>query len=451
MEGVNFVAILLGLLATVGSGATSVVALGLLIARRATAALRLFAAGLLAAAVVFAIATLSFLEDGQGFHDEGTEPLIIAMALSLLLAGIGQFIAALRSPRTYAVSLGWAAASIVIPLVAAGLADGSIRNVVAMGWVLTTFSLLLAGVSLAVAVRFPSAPQPGKSAQPDDRAILFLCVLGLALSGTQTAWAQPARLIHTFAKAEDNGVRFSKDGRILLLYSGIEGVRLYDPAGWKELRTLRTDAKVIINAEYHPDGKTLATGNSFNRVHLWDVATGKSVAVWEASPKNKPGTAVRTLNYSPDGKALVVNGSYVCEPGTGKVICMLSGAGATVELPRYSPDGKYLAGIVSGTGAEIWDVETGKSVGKVRHDGGPQLQGLAFSPDGKTLATGGIDLAVRLWDFPGLKPAGALEPIGVRTGNVKGAGPLVFSPDGKSLAVGDGEGFIYRLFVKSCG
>ena len=227
-----------------------------------------------------------------------------------------------------------------------------------------------------------------------------------------------------------------------MLYSGIEGVRLYDPDGWKEIRTFGEDAKVIISAEFHPDGKTLATGNSFNRVHLWDVATGKSVAMWEAPPKNTPGTAVRTLNYSPDGKTLVVNGNSVCEPDTGKVIRTLSVGGAFV-LPRYSPDGKYLAGVASGTLAEVWDMETGKSVGRVHHDRSSKLQGLAFSPDGKTLATGGADLAVRLWDFPGLKPVGALEPIGLRTGIVKGAGPLAFSLDGKTLAVGDGEGFIH--------
>jgi hypothetical protein len=59
--------------------------------------------------------------------------------------------------------------------------------------------VLLASVaSGAVAVCFPLATQPRKSAQPDGRAILFLCVLGLAFAGPQTAWAQPARLIHTF-------------------------------------------------------------------------------------------------------------------------------------------------------------------------------------------------------------------------------------------------------------
>lgn len=271
----------------------------------------------------------------------------------------------------------------------------------------------------------------------------LVLVVGLALAGVQPAQAQPARLVHTFPDSGYNGVRFSKDGRHLMLYSGIDGVRLYDPAGWKKLHTfgLERGERPIISAEFHPDGKTLATGNGFNRVHLWDVATGKSVADWEA-PKGSAGNTVWALNYSPDGKALIVNGGFVCDPAGGKLTLGLDVGGA-FEQPRYSPDGKHLAGIVSRSAAGVWDVETGKSIGSVRHGRGDAVQGLAFSPDGKTLATAGADRAVRLWEFPSLKPIHALEPIGLLTGNLKGAGPVVFSPDGKMLAVGDGDGNVH--------
>lgn len=115
MEGVNVGAFLLGYLGIAVFGLTSLTALGLLIARLAKAARITFAAGLLVTAGIAALASLSFLQKGHGFYVEGSEPVIVLTALSLVLAGTGQFVAALQRPQTYAAAFGCAAGSMVFP------------------------------------------------------------------------------------------------------------------------------------------------------------------------------------------------------------------------------------------------------------------------------------------------------------------------------------------------
>jgi hypothetical protein len=148
VEGVNVGAILLGYLGALVLGITSLVALGLLIARQTKAALITFAAGLLVTAGIAALATLSFLQKGYGFYVEGSEPMILLTALSLVLAGAGQFVAALQGPRTYAAAFGCAAGSMVF---LAAFPEHVSRTLpeVSLGLAL---SLLLAVLSLMIPV-----------------------------------------------------------------------------------------------------------------------------------------------------------------------------------------------------------------------------------------------------------------------------------------------------------
>jgi hypothetical protein len=101
-------------------------------------------------ALIAAIAALSFLQRGQGFHQEGSEPTLIVMALSLVLAGAGQFIAALRSQGSYGVAFGFAAGSMVF--LASPLLGMDALGMHGAGQILGVRSLSLPGVSLGLAV-----------------------------------------------------------------------------------------------------------------------------------------------------------------------------------------------------------------------------------------------------------------------------------------------------------
>lgn len=112
MEGINVAGILAGYLAVLEFAITAVVAFGLLIARRTKGARTVFAAGLWCATIIAGLAVLSFLAPEFG-HDASLALIALTMA-SLLLAGAGQFVAALQGARTYAASFGCAALSLML-------------------------------------------------------------------------------------------------------------------------------------------------------------------------------------------------------------------------------------------------------------------------------------------------------------------------------------------------
>src|SRR5262249_45476191 len=140
------------------------VALGLWIGRRTRAARITFAAGLLSATALLAVAALTLL--GGEALEQPFSTLDVLGVLTLLLAGSGQFIAALQSPRTYAAGLGCATASLVLmaaPLLSgdAGLQIPGVHLLLkAVGFVpLALTSLLLAVASLMLAVVLPVCPR----------------------------------------------------------------------------------------------------------------------------------------------------------------------------------------------------------------------------------------------------------------------------------------------------
>jgi hypothetical protein len=157
LEGLNILGILLGYLAVFVFGLACLVAVGLLIAHQTKAARIVFAAGWLCAAVIAAIAALSFLS--PVYQDQESTPMIVLLALSLLFAGAGQFVAALRGPGTYAAAFGCAAASMGIvvgsALFGADLIGVLGQELVWPGWLQAGVSLFLGVASLGIAVLLP--------------------------------------------------------------------------------------------------------------------------------------------------------------------------------------------------------------------------------------------------------------------------------------------------------
>jgi WD40 repeat protein len=218
----------------------------------------------------------------------------------------------------------------------------------------------------------------------------------------------------------------SPDGRVLAASIGRPGeVRLLDPDSGRELRRLHGHARGVYDSlALSRDGsRIVAAGAEDQTVRLWEVATGRSLRIFK-HPED-----VRAAAISPDGTIVAGAGFENRVGGKGRVI-------------------------------RIWDATTGGQIRELRgHKEWANV--LAFSPDGKQLASGGhairqgigdggrdlgsADLsdAIHLWDvatgadlrqFPG-------EPAG-KWGDARSVNGLAFTPDGRTLVSGEEDGSI---------
>ncbi|MFG2246687.1 protein kinase [Spirillospora sp. NPDC048823] len=105
-----------------------------------------------------------------------------------------------------------------------------------------------------------------------------------------------------------------------------------------------------------------------------------------------------------------------------------------VRSVAFSPDGKLLASCSNDETVRLWDVATRRSIARPLTGYTDTVNAVAFSPDGKLLAVGGNDTTVRLWDVATHIPVG--RPL---TGHTDSVHSLAFSPDGKILAVADDD------------
>jgi WD40 repeat protein len=213
------------------------------------------------------------------------------------------------------------------------------------------------------------------------------------------------------------------------------------------------------------DRGVLHSAGSPARLDPWgDPLPGAAVSRC-GSTRPRHGDLIRCLAVSPDGKYVVSagEGAFLDPPerpnpllrlwdaATGKELRQFRGHVARPVWVVFSPDGQTLASrATDGTGRDggvrLWDVATGKLLRVLDHPNSSHSwyrNAVAFSPDGRTLASSGGDGDIRLWNV------GTGEEI--RCWQALGASEaLTFSPDGRTLA-SDGGAALWLLDVSTGG
>ncbi len=232
-----------------------------------------------------------------------------------------------------------------------------------------------------------------------------------------------------------NSVVFSSDGETIASAGNDRTVRLWNANTGELIKTLKGHVENVNTVAFSPDGKTIASGSGKlayfgggedsgtcigQEIRLWNANTGEPIKTLKGHT-----SVVNSVVFSPDGSTIASGSGHwwgyegkasageevrLWNANTGELIKTLKGHKDVVSSVTFSPDGNLIVSgdwydwdgyLSSGTWSgeiRVWDAHTGEHLKTLTgHTGG--VSSVAFSPDGKTLASGRTDGTILLWDF----------------------------------------------------
>jgi WD40 repeat protein len=248
------------------------------------------------------------------------------------------------------------------------------------------------------------------------------------------------------------GIVFSPDGKSVWLSAGskaemwdLESGQLKTTIAYHSSDNPNWHMLAITCMAPSPDGKLIASGDSEGVLKIWDAQTGEV----KASANAKSGD-IKSVAYSPDGSVVATAQSYnaslvkLWDPASGSPKATLEVTKASgIKFITYSPDGKTLAAVL-GSKIKLFDAKTGnpkKDLAIKERDVEGFYQDaaqVAFSPDSKTMVTGGSHAAYLINVATGaIRATLAHEARENHEDKVQG---VAFSPDGKLVATASMDG-----------
>jgi RNA polymerase sigma factor (sigma-70 family) len=238
--------------------------------------------------------------------------------------------------------------------------------------------------------------------------------------------------------------KVSPDGKNLATTGGDHSIHLWDASTGEELRHFDGHKGNVDAVAFSPDGKTLASGTWVDHtIRLWDVKGGQERLQITLPKPNGHNYGDIPLAFSAEGQTLFSGSGdranpclYFWDVKTGKELRCLKGPVSRLVL---SPDGQTLA--TTGWENRIRFVNVAN--GEIESQIVTKASALAYSPDGRMLACGGVDGVIHLWETATgrerVQVAGH-QPGGDERGTfASGIADLTFTPDGKTLISGGGD------------
>ncbi|WP_157269662.1 nSTAND1 domain-containing NTPase [Azohydromonas aeria] len=236
---------------------------------------------------------------------------------------------------------------------------------------------------------------------------------------------------------EVHALAFSPDGARLAAGGAGEVLRLWDLRGRRLLEPVFDGFEGRITAlAFNPDGERLLSASLDGNLRWWrsDDAAALDALVLARRERARgrflaestvPGVLAYTLQ--PMASAAGPSGVPPVPPH-----------GLLLDL-AWSPDGRRIATAHGDHALRLWDAATGRPLGEPLRGHGDRVLAVAFSPDGRWIASAGADRTVRRWDAATGQPQGAA--LAGHTDRVTG---VAFSPDGAVLVSGSHDGSLRR-------
>ncbi len=217
-----------------------------------------------------------------------------------------------------------------------------------------------------------------------------------------------------------------------------DSTRRYDLKELDPLPALPGSADRYINSiAVAPSGASVASVDNIGAIILWDVATGKPLKVI-----NNPYYVLQGVEFSPDGKWIAVTGETTNKESivelrdavTGRIVASLKGHTRYVYSAAFSPNGETLATGGADRQIKLWNMTSGQERLTIKGHSN-YVKTVSFSNDGARLVSEGPDDRTIVWDVK----------AGTRLLEFESHGPAKFSPNGKLIGSGAANHFVRLL------
>jgi WD40 repeat protein len=215
-------------------------------------------------------------------------------------------------------------------------------------------------------------------------------------------------------KEQVRAMKFSPNGKVLASSGREGGIRIWDAASGRELHHIAEKTEMYLLA-FSANGQVMISAGLDSSITCWELDSRKPLIRSKIE-----GDDIFGIACSPDGRCIAATGRaevYVWAAETGKKLIRTASHVRLSRALAFSPSGRVLAtgGIAQRQdnrfeiygAVQLFEVRTGQEIRQI-NENQTDIRSLAFAPDGRTLASGGSDSTILLWDLTGhadAKPA----------------------------------------------